>query len=194
MEDILFFSNNNNKIIEISNLFFNEKIKILNLNDFKEIESPKEVGKTFEENAKIKSLFGLMNFGKMCFADDSGICIESIMGGPGVNSKQFLLSEKKNLNVFDNIINKCKKKNNFNAFFQTTICLSINKDKHIYFTGMIKGKISKKVRGSEGFGYDPIFIPNGHKATFAEMKVNEKNKISHRAIATIKLKKFLISI
>ena len=126
MKDLLFFSNNKNKILEVSHLFSKIDKKILSLDDFKKIDSPEETGKTFKENSKIKSLYGLNNFKLACFADDSGICIESMNGNPGVNSKEFLLSYKNKLNIFNNIINICKKKKNFNAYFQTTIFLSLN--------------------------------------------------------------------
>ena len=90
MKEIIFFSNNKNKIIEISNFFVEKPLKILNLNNFKKIQSPNETGKTFEENAKIKSLYGYNIFKKICFADDSGISIEAMEGKPSVNSKKFL--------------------------------------------------------------------------------------------------------
>ena len=123
MAEILFFSNNKNKILEIIKLFSFFPIKLLNLNDFEKIKSPKEVGKTFEENAKIKSTYGYNFFKKICFADDSGICIDSMNGKPNVKSKDFLksgLDEKKSL---EKIISICKKKNNYNAYFETAISL-----------------------------------------------------------------------
>ena len=159
MEDIIFFSNNKNKILEICNFFSSTPLKIHSLNDYKIIKSPNETGDTFEENAKIKSAYGYNIFKKICFADDSGICIEALGGKPGVHSKKFL---KKNYNEKDalkSILSITKKYNNFNAFFQTSICLSLNKKKFVFFEGKIKGKISNEIRGIGGFGYDPIFIP-----------------------------------
>ena len=187
MKEVVFFSNNKNKIIEISN-FFNEKsLKILNLNNFKKIQSPNEIGQTFEENAKIKSLFGYNFFKKICFADDSGISIEAMGGGPGVNSKNFLQKESNPKKTLKLILSVVKDTNNFNAFFQTSICLSLNKTSHIFFNGIVKGKISDEIKGSGGFGYDPIFIPYDYDRTFAEMSLKEKNTISHRSIALKKL-------
>ena len=133
----------------------------------------------------------MVNFNKSCFADDSGICIESMSNKPGVESKKFLTSEKNCTYVFNKIINTSILKNNFSAYFQTTICLSLTEKDHIFFTGKVEGKISKKISGLKGFGYDPIFIPNGHKNTFADMDISEKNLISHRSIAITKLKKYL---
>jgi len=187
VKDLLFFSNNQHKIIEISKIFSKTSINILSLNNFKKIKSPDETGLTFEENAKIKSQFGLEKFKKNCFSDDSGICIDSMNGFPGINSKKFLEEEKGSQTKLKKIILTAKNKNNFNAFFQTTICLSLSKNKNIFFTGKIKGKISKEIKGVGGFGYDPIFIPSGHKLTFAEMNVEEKNLFSHRFKAISKL-------
>jgi XTP/dITP diphosphohydrolase len=194
IEEVLFFSNNKKKIIEISSLFSNESIKVLNLNNFNKIKSPEEVGKTFEENAKIKALHGFDTFKKKCFADDSGICIQAMGGDPGVLSKKFLEKEggiKKNL---EEILLISKNKNDFNAFFQTSICLVLDKYNHVFFKGKIKGKVSQKIRGFNGFGYDPIFIPERENKTFAEMSLKEKNTISHRYIAIEKLKSYLINL
>ena len=194
LEEVLFFSNNKKKIIEISNLFLNESIKVLNLNNFDKVRSPEEVGKTFEENAKIKAFYGFDVFKKKCFADDSGICIKAMGGDPGLQSKNFL--EKGgciNTNL-EEILFITKNKNDFNAFFQTSICLVLDKDNHVFFKGKIKGKISQKIRGNNGFGYDPIFIPERENKTFAEMSLKEKNSVSHRSIAIEKLKSYLISL
>ena len=194
MRKILFFSNNKNKINEISHLLPKSKFNIANLNQLDKILSPEETGTTFKENAKIKSLFGFLKFNIACFADDSGMCIESMGGKPGIRSKEFLSKEKNKEKIFENIINISKLKNNYSAFFETSICFSLDKNKHIFFTGRVRGKISKVIKGVDGFGYDPIFIPNGHNKTFAEMSILEKNKVSHRAIAISKLEKYLISI
>ena len=191
MKEIVFFSNNKNKILEISNLFNESPLIILNLNDFKKVISPQEIGLTFEENAKIKSIYGLEKFKKICFADDSGICIKALDNGPGVKSKEFLTSKNTKKKVLNSIIQETKNKKNYDAFFQTTICLSLQNKKSLFFTGKIYGEISKKIKGISGFGYDPIFIPHGFNKTFAEMNMNEKNKISHRAVAIGKLTNYL---
>ena len=191
MKEIIFFSNNKNKIQEISNLFTKLNYKLLSLNDFKNTVSPKENGKTFKDNAKIKSIYGYKKFNKLCFADDSGICIDALNGAPGINSKQFLESENKKSAVLNRIISLAKNKNRDKAFFETSICLSLNMDKQIFFTGRVYGKISLKIKGNHGFGYDPIFIPNGMNLTFSEMALYQKNLLSHRAIAIKKLSKYL---
>mgnify|MGYP001248848290 FL=1 len=130
----------------------------------------------------------------MCFADDSGICIDALNGAPGVNSKQYLESEKNKNLVLNKIISLTKNKNNYNAFFETSICLTVNINKQIFFSGKVYGKISLKIRGNHGFGYDPIFIPNGMNLTFSEMSLYQKNLLSHRAIAINKLSKYLINL
>ena len=191
MKEIIFFSNNKNKINEISNFFTAKSLKILNLNSFKKIQSPNETGKTFQENAKIKSLHGYNFFKKICFADDSGISIDAMKGKPGVNSKDFLQQKSNPKNALKLILSIVKDTNNFNAFFQTSICLSLNSKEHIFFNGIVKGKISHKIKGLNGFGYDPILIPDFDKRTFAEMSLEEKNAISHRSIALKKLKAHL---
>ena len=194
VKKIIFFSNNKNKIKEISNLFIKLNYKLLSLNDFKNTESPIENGKTFKDNAKIKSIYGYKKFNKLCFADDSGICIDALNGAPGVNSKQYLESEKNKNLVLNKIISLTKNKNNYNAFFETSICLTVNINKQIFFSGKVYGKISLKIRGNHGFGYDPIFIPNGMNLTFSEMSLYQKNLLSHRAIAINKLSKYLINL
>ena len=194
MKEIIFFSNNKNKNSEISELFKDTPIKILNLNNFNKIKSPNESGVSFKENAKIKSNFGLQAFKKPCFADDSGICIEAMKNNPGIYSKKFLEQSRGNSDAFNlifSLVNKTKKNK---AFFQTSICLSLNAKKHIFFNGIVKGTITKNIKGSGGFGYDPIFIPLGYKKTFAEMTLKEKNLISHRSIAINKLKKYLLTL
>ena len=191
MKEIFFFSNNKNKIQEISNLFIKFNCKLLSLNDYKNTVSPIESGKTFKDNAKIKSIYGFKKFNKICFADDSGICIDALNGGPGINSKKYLESDNKTSSVLNRIIDVVKNKNKHKAFFETSICLTLNIDKQLFFTGRVYGKISLKIRGNHGFGYDPIFIPNGTNLTFSEMGLYQKNLLSHRAIAIKKLSKYL---
>ena len=191
MKEIIFFSNNKNKIKEISNLFIKFNYKLLSLNDFKNTESPIENGKTFKDNAKIKSIYGYKKFNQLCFADDSGICIDALNGAPGINSKKYLESEKNKNTTLNKIISLAKNKDRYKAFFETSICLTLNINKQIFFTGRVYGKISLKIRGNHGFGYDPIFIPNGMNLTFSEMTIYQKNLLSHRAIAIKKLSKYL---
>lgn len=188
----MFFSHNQKKISEINQIFKNSNIKIKNLNSLKKVKEPVETGKSFSENAKIKSKYGLKKFNEPCFADDSGFCVEALNNKPGVKSKRFFEKFSSNKEVFDFIISNVKKKNNDKAFFVTAVCLSFQPNYHIIFLGKINGRISIIPRGENGFGYDPLFIPENHVKTFAEMSAVEKNKISHRKIAITKLKSFLL--
>ena len=193
MRQILFFSHNKNKILEIKKIFNKFDLNILSLNDLGIKKEPKESGKTFEENAKIKSDFGFYKTGIPCFADDSGICIESLKWKPGVQSKRFLNNFRNTQACFRSIIKSTKKNKSQNAYFKTSISLTIKKDQNIVFNGKIDGKISNQIRGSFGFGYDPIFIPQNYNKTLAELSTKEKNEISHRSIAVTKLINFLFN-
>ena len=191
MRKLLFFSNNKNKTIEIKKIFKKFKLEILSLSDLDISDEPKESGQTFEENAKIKSDYGFNKTGFPCFADDSGICIESLNWKPGVLSKSFLNNFKSDQACFKSIIRSTKKNNKQNAYFNTSISLTVKNNQNIIFNGKIDGKISERAKGKFGFGYDPIFIPNNYNKTFAELSIKEKNEVSHRSIAVTKLINFL---
>ncbi len=191
MKNLLFFSNNKNKIIEIKKIFKKFNLEILSLSDLEISDEPEENGQTFEENAKIKSDYGFNKTGFPCFADDSGICIESLDWKPGVFSKRFLNNFKSNKACFDSIIKSNKKNINQNAYFKTSISLTVKNNQNVIFNGKINGKISAQAKGGFGFGYDPIFIPNNYDKTLAELSTKEKNEISHRSIAVTKLINFL---
>jgi len=193
LKQLLFFSNNKNKIIEITKIFKKHNLKFLSLNDINMNDEPKENGQTFEENAKLKSDYGFNKTGIPCFADDSGICIESLNWKPGVFSKRFLNNFKSKNSCFRSIIKSNKNKSNQNAYFKTSISLTINKDYNIVFNGKIDGKISNEIKGGYGFGYDPIFVPKYYNKTLAELSTKEKNEISHRYIAVTKLINFLVN-
>ncbi len=192
MKDILFFSHNQKKIIEIKQIFKFTKINIHNLNSCHKAKEPKESGDTFASNAKIKSGYGEKLFKMPCFADDSGFCVEALNNRPGVKSKRFLEKFSNNEKAFEYIISHVIKRKNNRASFVTAISLTLKENHHIIFLGKINGKVSLEPKGKNGFGYDPIFIPENHNKTFAEMKPTEKNTISHRKIAITKLQSFLI--
>ena len=191
MKDILFFSHNQKKIVEVKQIFKDSKIKIYDLNSFKKIKEPRENGVTFSSNAKIKSKYGQKLFNMPCFADDSGFCVEALKNNPGVKSKRFLEKFSNNEKAFEYIISNVIKKKNNKACFVTAISLTLKENNHIIFLGKINGTVSITPKGTNGFGYDPIFIPENQNKTFAEMSLEEKNTISHRKIATAKLKSFL---
>ena len=191
MKRLLFFSNNKNKIIEIKKIFNKFNIELLSLNDLNISNEPEETGKTFEKNAKIKSDYVFNKTGIPCFADDSGICIESLNWKPGVLSKRFLNNFKNNEACFESIITNTKKNSKQNAYFKTSISLTVKDNQNVIFNGKIEGKISEEARGRYGFGYDPVFIPKNYNKTLAELSTKEKNVISHRSIAVTKLINFL---
>ena len=193
MSQLLFFSNNENKIIEIKKIFIKFNLKVLSLKDIGITYEPDENGQTFEENAKIKSDYGFYKTGIPCFADDSGICVESLNWKPGVHSKKFLNNFKNSNACLESIIKSTKNNNKKVAYFKTSISLTINNNQNIVFNGIIDGKISDKIRGRYGFGYDPIFIPKDYEKTLAELNIKKKNEISHRSIAVTKLINFLFS-
>ena len=194
MNKIIFFSFNKNKTKEIQNLFSKTNINIIGLNSFSRIKNPIENGSSFQENAKIKSIYGFEKFQKPCFADDSGICISALGGGPGIKSKRFIEKNGGLNKTFNKIIKKTNKELNYKAYFHTCISLTLDAKKTIIFEGRIYGRISKDPKGRYGFHYDPIFIPKGFKKTFAQMTSLEKNKISHRSLAVKKLKKYLLRL
>ena len=132
MRQLLFFSNNKNKIIEIKKIFNKFNLKLLSLNDLNINKEPEESGQTFEENAKIKSDYGFNKTGIPCFADDSGICIESLNWKPGVLSKRFLNNFKSNQACFESIIESTRKNNKQNAYFNTSISLTIKNNVLIF--------------------------------------------------------------
>lgn len=191
MRKILFFSNNNNKIREINTIFKKISVTVKSPNYYGINYEPKEVGLSFAENAKIKSFFGYKKIKIPCFADDSGICIEAMGGGPGIYSKNFLNKFKNKKKCFEYIFHKINKTGINKAYFKTAICLTLKENYHIVFEGRVDGYISSYKLGDKGFGYDPIFIPDGYKNSFGQMSQKEKNLISHRSIAINKLINFL---
>ena len=186
---LVFATQNNGKYNEVKKMM-PKNISLLNLNDLNFVGIIEETGKTLKQNAKIKSDFIFKNFRINCFADDTGLEIDSLNDMPGVYSARFA---GENCNSQDNIekvwelLNGCK---NTNARFKTIFSLNIN-GKTFFFEGKIDGKIIFKQKGVNGFGYDSIFIPNGYKKTFAELTLIEKNKISHRSKALKRLIIFL---
>ena len=191
MKNLLFFSGNQDKIIEIKKIFKNRNKKILSLNDFPKVKMPKETGREFVVNAKIKSLYGFKQFRIPCFADDSGICISALNNKPGIHSKRFFEKFQNKKELFKYIIKKVYISKNTSAYFTTIICFTLKIGQYVIFEGKILGNIAEIPRGSNGFGYDPLFIPIGHKKTLAEMGNKEKNTISHRSLAINKFINFL---
>ena len=195
IKDLLIGSNNAGKVREIKQLL-PRYIRVSSIIDYK-IKSPKENGKTFLQNSLIKSKYFSKKTGKICLADDSGLEIDILNKKPGIFSARWG-GKKNNFNlaikkVFKEL-NKADKnwrKKRITARFICALSIYGPNIKKIYSIGKIEGRISNKKIGKNGFGYDPIFIPNRKTNTFGQMKFKDKFKIDHRARAFIKIKKFL---
>ena len=186
---LVFASNNKNKIKEIQALIPNT-IKIISLEDIGCIEDIPETAETIEGNAIMKANYVTSNYGYDCFADDTGLEVEVLNGAPGVYSARYAGEQKDANDNMDKLLSELKGKTNRNANFKTVICLNLNGTQQL-FTGIINGKIIDKKIGTNGFGYDPIFIAEGHDKTFAELTLEEKAHISHRGIAVQQLIRYL---
>lgn len=186
---LVFASNNKNKIKEIQALV-SDTIQIISLEDIGCAEDIPETAETIEGNAILKANYVTSNYGYPCFADDTGLEVEALNGAPGVYSARYAGERKDANDNMDKLLLELKDKSNRNANFKTVICLNLNGTQHL-FTGIINGEITEKKIGTNGFGYDPIFIAEGHQKTFAELSMQEKASISHRGIAVAQLIAFL---
>ena len=186
---IIFASNNKNKIREITHVLGNS-FTLLSLNDINMEEDIPENEPTLEGNAIYKARYIFGATGLNVFADDTGLEVESLNGLPGVHSARFAGEKKDSGANIDKLLALLGNSINRNARFRTVIALIIDGIEYL-FEGTVTGTIINEKRGTEGFGYDPVFVPEGKKLTFAEMELDEKNKISHRARAFEKLKAFL---
>lgn len=189
MMKLVFATNNQNKLKEVQDMLMNS-IEILSLKDIKCFDEIEETATTLEGNAKLKADYITKNFGYNCFADDTGLEVESLNGKPGVYSARFAGEPRNSENNMKKLLSELENKANRKAQFRTSICLNIDA-KQFIFEGICKGEILTKKQGKKGFGYDPIFKPNKYDISFAEMSSKEKNKISHRGIAIQELVKFL---
>lgn len=188
-KEIVFATNNLHKLEEVLPLLA-EKYTVLSLNDIGCTEEIPETADTLEGNALLKAQYIYTNYGKNCFADDTGLEVEALDNAPGVYSARYAGEEKCAEANMHKLLQELNGKTNRNAQFRTAIALIIDGENYI-FEGEVTGKIIEHKRGTEGFGYDPIFIPSGYNQTFAEIALSEKNKISHRAKAVQKLITFL---
>jgi XTP/dITP diphosphohydrolase len=187
--NLVFATHNDNKVIEIQNLISN-KIKVLGLNQINCFDEIIENKKTIEANAILKAEYISDKYQLNCFADDTGLEVESLNGLPGVKSKRFTGENSNSEKNMDKLLSLLRTKSNRKARFKTVIALIYNK-KLTLFTGTCDGFITFEKRGNKGFGYDPIFLPNGFDITFAEMNLKQKNSISHRAKAMNQLVNYL---
>ncbi len=189
MLELVFATNNAHKLTEVQAIV-GDKFIIKSLADIDCQDDIPETGVTFEENAQQKTDYLVNKYGLYCFGDDSGLEIDALDKEPGVYSARYSGSRDMEKNI-DLVLERLGANENRTARFRTVISLYLNEQQH-FFDGAIEGTIVAERRGVEGFGYDPIFIPNGYDKTFAEMTPEEKNAISHRAIAVGKLADFLL--
>ena len=187
MKKILIGTHNQGKFREISHLI-TKKIKKVSPKSLN-IKSPKETGKTFKSNSKLKANFFSSFVAYPVISDDSGLCIKSLNNYPGIYSARLAKEKGGFKNAMKYILKKLEKKKNRSAFFVCSLSLKFPKKKILTVEGKVYGKISNKVLGNNGFGYDPIFQPKGFKKTYGQMKKFYKMKIDHRYIAFRKLKK-----
>lgn len=185
---LVFATQNANKTIEVREILAH-KYQVLNLTEIGcDVDIP-ETGYTFAENATLKSTYVVQNYQIDCFADDSGLEVEALNNEPGIYSARYSGERGDRQNMMF-LLQKMEGISNRNARFKTVISL-VHKGVNHLFEGVINGKIRLAPTGENGFGYDPIFEPDGYTQTFAEMDLELKNKISHRALAMKKLIEFL---
>ncbi|RLJ62592.1 XTP/dITP diphosphohydrolase [Lacinutrix venerupis] len=189
---LVFATNNLNKLKEVQSLI-PKHIKLLSLKDIGCFEDVPETQNTIKGNAIQKAEYIKTHYGYDCFADDTGLEVESLNNEPGVFSARYAGPQRNAKDNMDLLLKNLAKKTNRNAQFKTVIALHLN-NKLETFTGICKGEITQIKKGEKGFGYDPIFMPNGYTETFAEIDLNLKNKIGHRGNAVLKLVAFLNSL
>lgn len=192
MKRIVFATNNKNKLQEMRELM-EGLYEVLSLSDIGCHEDIVEDADTIEGNARIKSDYVADKYHVDCFSDDSGLFVEALDGAPGVYSARYAGEHCSYQDNVDKMLAAMKGKTNRKAAFRTCIALNLNGQRYL-FEGRCDGQITENQRGREGFGYDPIFQPEGYDQTFAEMGHEVKNAISHRARASQQLIAFLNSL
>ena len=186
--NLIFGSNNPHKLKEVSAILHGIVI-VKSLHDAGIAGDIAETGDTLEENAFIKANYVYQKIKQDCFADDTGLFVDALNGMPGVISARFAGEHCSPQDNIDKLLLLMEKENNRKAYFKTVICL-VQNGKEKYFEGVINGSISRVPKGTNGFGYDPVFIPDGFPKTLAELSAEEKNALSHRARAVNAMKQF----
>jgi XTP/dITP diphosphohydrolase len=186
---LVFASNNANKIKEVQSML-PDSITILSLKDIGCFEDIPETADTIEGNAILKADYVTKNYGYDCFADDSGLEVDALNGEPGVYSARYASEQKSDSDNIDKLLLVLKNETNRMANFKTVIALNLTGEQHL-FTGTVDGTITFEKKGSNGFGYDPVFKAEGFSDTFAQLSPQEKNQLSHRGKAVRQLIDFL---
>lgn len=186
---LVFATNNAHKLNEVQEMLPNS-IQLVSLKDINCEEDIEETSTTLEGNAALKADFITQKYGMNCFADDTGLEVAALQGKPGVYSARYAGEPSNAENNMTKLLSELADVEYRNAQFRTMICLNLDGNQY-YFEGICKGTILTKKQGNQGFGYDPIFQPNGFEQSFAEMTSVDKNRISHRGLAIEKLVAFL---
>lgn len=187
--NLIFATSNQNKVLEIQKIL-PKKFNIKSLKDLNYFEDVPENENTIEGNAIFKAKYIYEKFNINVFADDTGLEVEALNGEPGVHSARYAGTTRSSEKNIKKLLKNLKNIKNRNARFKTVIALIINNKLHI-FSGIVEGYILDSPKGNNGFGYDPIFCPNGFDKSFAELTLKEKNLISHRSLAMKKLIDFI---
>lgn len=189
MAQIIFATHNDNKVAEVRNIL-HENWQIITLTEAGLHDAIPEPHHTLEENAREKSTTIYQLTGKNCFSEDTGLEVEALGGQPGVHSARYAGAHATDRQNIDKLLDSMKEERNRDARFRTVISCIMDGEEFV-FEGICPGKITLMPRGSVGFGYDPIFVPDGDTRTFAEMTIEEKNQFSHRKKAITRLIEFL---
>lgn len=189
---LIFATHNKNKLKEVKSLM-PSSIELLSLDDISFNDEIEETADTIEGNALLKAKTIFEKTGTNCFADDSGLLVDALNGAPGVYSARYAGEQKNDEDNMQKLLHELNDKPNRNAHFKTVMALIID-GKEYLFEGKIEGKIILEKLGTNGFGYDPIFVPDGYNETFAQLDSETKNNISHRARALQKMLEFLKTI
>jgi non-canonical purine NTP pyrophosphatase, rdgB/HAM1 family len=189
MRKLIFATNNEHKLEEVKSLL-SKRYTILGLKDIGDDTDIPETGDTLEENAMIKADYLWNNYGYNCFADDTGLEVEALNNAPGVYSARYAGEDKNSVANMEKVLSELEDKTNRKARFRTVIALILDGKRYL-FEGKVEGTITLFPQGTAGFGYDPIFQPDGYDKTFAELGLDVKNEISHRARAIQELALFL---
>jgi len=185
---LVFATNNKNKLKEVRAMLPN--FEVVGLAEIGITEDIEETAKTLEGNAAIKANYVTKKLGLDCFADDTGLEVEALNNAPGVYSARYSGEHHNSEANMQKLLSELQNKTNRNAQFRTAVVLNLNSKQYV-FEGICKGEILKEKKGNEGFGYDPIFKPDGFNSSFAEMSMKEKSEISHRGKAIQNLITFL---
>lgn len=192
MKELVFATNNPNKLKEVQAML-GDAFKLLTLKEIGCHDEIPEDQDTLEGNARQKARYLMEHYGKDCFADDTGLEVKALNGAPGVYSARYAGPQRNSEDNMDKVLRGLEGAADRSAQFRTSICLILDGEEHL-FEGIAPGTICTERSGAEGFGYDPIFRPEGYEKTFAEMDLSEKNQISHRGKAVRQLVDFLLRL